>query len=580
MKRANILLLLLFSCCTLHPFGNYSFMTYRSQGQNLARNVAGWQSLRTDIFNGDARGNVSVAVEYDQSFHAGAINKYFFGGDCLTFSGSLVPYRNQCDILADYFGLPTDFQSTVSFNPRIHNVTTDLDFYWNLDCLIEGFNLHVNIPIAYTHWDLNPCERVIDPGVRDYPAGYMSNALMPRSELNNGALDVLSHCKTFGDLGLPLQYGRLDTCAQHTTKVADILVSLGYTFIRHRAGLVGINLQTVVPTGTISHARTLFEPQIGNGRHWALGGGLTARYDLVDNEERNLKLSACLDVSIQHLFKSTQKRSYDLINNGTGSRYMLLENMDGAITNAVGFSNGAPFAPPLVTHQYISQLVYAIDATTLNSSIKINVQADLVAKFTLDYRNWNFDLGYNFWGRSHESLVCREAFIHQYYGIKGDAQIYGFINPGFGPEFVTLPINATQSNATLHAGQGDGNTNHNFINSNADNPALLWDVGFVPIIQTTTESVSANTNVTSLEQINGSNQAIVLTDADINNCSGLSPRAYTNKVFGSAAYTWFDCNHVTPYVSLGAEGEFAGSEDGVKTAISQWGVWIKGGFNY
>lgn len=579
MKKINVLLLLLLCCNTIHPFGNYSFMTYRSQGQNLARNVAGWQHLRTDIFNGDARGNVSIAVEYDQSFRPGAINQYFFGSDCLTFSGSLVPYRNKCDILADYFGLPTDFQSVVSFDPRVHNVITDIDFYWNLDCLIEGFNLHVNIPVAYTRWALNPCERVIEPGVLDYPAGYMSNAYTPRSQLNNGALDVLSHCKIFGDVVLPLQHGRFDACAQHTTKVADILVALGYTFIRHRDWLVGINIQTVVPTGTISHAHTIFEPQVGNGRHWALGGGLTARYDLIADQDRDLTLSACLDVSIQHLFKTTQKRSYDLKNNGAGSRYMLLEDMFAGITNAIGFTEGAPFTPPLMQNQYVGQLVYVVDAMALDSTIKINVQADLVAKFTLDYRNWNFDLGYNFWGRSHESLVCRETMRHKFYGIKGDAQIYGFIN-ALPPSSINLPINATQSNATLHAGQGDGNTNHNFINSNADNPTFIWDVGSIPIAQTTFASVTPNTNVTSIAQINGSNQAIILTDCDINDCSGLSPRAYTNKIFGSAAYTWFDCNHVTPYVSLGAEGEFAGSEDCVKTAISQWGVWVKGGFNY
>lgn len=58
----------------IYSFGCRSFMTYRPQEQNLARNVAGWQSLRTDIFNGDACGNASVAVEYDHSFDPSAIN--------------------------------------------------------------------------------------------------------------------------------------------------------------------------------------------------------------------------------------------------------------------------------------------------------------------------------------------------------------------------------------------------------------------------------------------------------------------------------------------------------------------------
>jgi hypothetical protein len=575
-KRMSIAFALLVHSGMYASFTNHSFMTYRSQGQNLARNVAGWQSLRTDVYNGDAQGNVSIAVEYDQAFNTGAINKYFFGSDCMTFSGSLAPYRGECDIMADYFGLPTDFQSVVSFAPQMHNVIFDFDFYWNLDCLIKGFNLRFYLPVAYTRWALNPCETVINPGTLSYPAGYMSTGIIDVADLKKGALDVLSHCQTFGDLVHPIQYGRLDACPQHATKVADILVALGYTFVRHRAGLIGINLQAIIPTGTFSHARTLFEPQIGNGHHWALGGGITARYDIIDNDTHDLKLSACLDASIQHLFKATEVRSYDLTNNGPGSRYMLLENMGAGISNAIGFST-----TPLVdiaVNEYLTQLSYVIDATTLDSKIKINVQGDVVAKLTLDYRNWNFDLGYNFWGRSHETLVSRTCMNHKYYGIKGDAQVYGFLSPAMDI-FLDIPANATQSNATLHAGQGVGNTNNNFVNINADNAGLLYDVGFIPIQQTTPDSLSG-TGAIEIDQINGSNQAIVLTDADINNCSGLSARAYTNKVFGSAAYTWADCKHVKPYVSLGAEGEFAGSEDCVKTAISQWGVWVKGGFNY
>lgn len=576
MKKRMSIVFALLAYSSMHSFTNHSFMTYRSQGQNLARNVAGWQSLRTDIFNGDARGNVSIAVEYDRAFNTSAINKYFFGGDCLTFSGSRVPYRGACDIMADYFGLPTDFESILSFSPRMHNVIFDFDFYWNLDCLIEGFNLRFYLPVAYSKWALNPCEKVINPGTLAYPAGYMSNARIEAADLKKGALDVLGGCQTFGDLTYPLQYGRIETCAQTTTKVADMQVALGYTFIRHRAGLVGINLQAVVPTGTISQARTLFEPQVGNGRHWALGGGLTARYDFIDNDRRDVKISACLDASIQHLFKTTEGRSYDLTNNGPGSRYMLLEDMVGPISIAQNFSPD-PFTPPFLTNQYITRLLYAIDATTLASDIKINVQADIVAKITADYRNWNFDLGYNFWGRSRETLVSRQCMNHKFYGIKGDAQIYGFIQ--VSPDIaIPVPGDATQSQATLRSGQGNGNTTNNFINSNADNTALIWNAS-IPLAQTTSASVGG-TGVTALEQVNGSKQAIILTDADINDCSGLSPRAYTNKIFGSAAYTWRDCNHVTPYVSLGAEGEFAGSDDCLKTAISQWGVWVKGGFNY
>ena len=72
---------------------------------------------------------------------------------------------------------------------------------------------------------------------------------------------------------------------------------------------------------------------------------------------------------------------------------------------------------------------------------------------------------------------------------------------------------------------------------------------------------------------------INITDADIKNCSGLSPRALTNKVFGAIEYDFEQCS-TQPYILLGGEAEFASKVHCVKTAISQWGIWIEGGFSY
>ena len=248
--------------------------------------------------------------------------------------------------------------------------------------------------------------------------------------------------------------------------------------------------------------------------------------------------------------------------------------MIGNLTMTEDFSP-TPFADP-VDNVYITRLLYVIDATTLDSKIKINAQADIDAKLAFKYNSFSFNIGYNLWVRSAEKLVSRDCLQHNFYGIKGDAQVYGFIPAG--PSFtITIPINATQSQATIHKPQGNGNTTDNFVNNNADNDALLYNVS-TPIQQTDFNS-SVNTGITSLAQTNGSNQAILVTDADINNCSGLSPRALTNKIFGSIEYD-FDVCDMQPYLLLGGEAEFASKVDGVKTAISQWGVWIKGGVSY
>ncbi len=399
----------------------------------------------------------------------------------------------------------------------------------------------------------------------------MSNSIITASQLEKGVLGALSGKKTFGDLIESLQYGRIPLCKQSITKFSDVFIALGYNAVCEPCGMLDVDVHVVVPTGTRSHARYLFEPQVGNGHHWALGVGLSARYDVVNHE--HWCISAHVDACVDHLFKTTQKRSYDLTPNGSGSRYMLLMDMIRMISVTQGFSTTP--GQDLLQQQYITRLLYAADATTLSSKIKIDVQADLVAKLSATYRQWYGEIGYNFWARSGEKLVCREQLQHKFYGVKGDAQVYGFLDIGIIT--IPLPLNATQSQATLHAPQDGGNTTNNFVNSNADNAALMYNVG-TPVAQTTAASLT-NTGATSLAQVNGSDQAIVVTDADIHNCSGLSPRALSHKLFGAIRYE-FETACTQPYVSLGAEGEFSGKTHCIKTAISQWGVWGKIGFNY
>jgi hypothetical protein len=322
-----------------------------------------------------------------------------------------------------------------------------------------------------------------------------------------------------------------------------------------------------------------------------LGVGWTSQYDFVANQECDFVVSAHLDARIQHLFTSTQKRSYDFKGSGPGSRYMLVMDMVGNIGAAQGFS---PIpGVDLFQRQYISRLYYGLDVATLESKISIAVQADILASVSVSRGHWNAQVGYNVWARSHEKLKSREMLNYKYYGIKGDAQLYGFLqlSPDLG---LPIPMDVSQSQATLHAPQGNGNTVNNYINSNADNAALAWNVS-IPMAQTDLVSASnPNTGIITLEQINGSNEAITLTDVDIQDCSGLSDRAITQKVVGWIGYD-YDCNNHRWYGLIGAEGEFA-SKTGCtkpalddcaikagraqKTAISQWGLWIKGGLNY
>jgi hypothetical protein len=182
-------------------------------------------------------------------------------------------------------------------------------------------------------------------------------------------------------------------------------------------------------------------------------------------------------------------------------------------------------------------------------------------------------LGYNFWANSKEKLHCRESFIENRFALKGDAQVYGFTS-----DDNALALNATQSMATILAGQGAGNSN--FRNVNADNQATASssDAALNPVTQLNiADSVSLNI---PRALVSGSNPAILLMDSDINVESGILPRALSHKVFGYMGYLWDNRDDFDPYLGVGISGEFANTNPCNNATCSQWAIWVKGGIAY
>ena len=54
------------------------------------------------------------------------------------FQGSQVANRRADALIADYFGLSTDFQGSICFKPRIDNFIVDLNVYFGLDHWLSG----------------------------------------------------------------------------------------------------------------------------------------------------------------------------------------------------------------------------------------------------------------------------------------------------------------------------------------------------------------------------------------------------------------------------------------------------------
>ncbi len=576
----------------IYGFGPKTVVGIRSSAVNAARELAGWQHLiyRPDLDTTNA--TLAVTPEYNHSFRSHEIKEFLFGCTPLIFSGSQVAGRSSTDILADYFGLPSDFRSEVTFDPMIVNFMMDFDLHIGLDNVVPGLYCQLHMPIVNSKWDLNMAECVVDAGATftSYPAGYLAATALELTTLTVGpsapknVTTALQGKATFGDMHEPLQFGKVFG-RQTETRVTELWVTLGYNFLLTECYHMGVAICAAAPTGSARTAEFLFEPIIGNDHHWELGGSLTGHVDCWSSSAGDKKLSLFFDAVLTHMFTSRQKRSCDLLNNGQGSRYMLLEQM---ATPPVGLHIGLAPNDVAASSQYGGFLVPAINKTTIDMDISIGVQADVVVKLGYMHGGFECDFGYELWARSAEKgCINTTNCLNGNYAIKGDAQLYGFTNPGETP----VALAATQSHATINQGQvpttapftslpaGNFNEGFEFANINADAIANASNTLGVGLTQLTAADAT-RLGITQLT-VRTSNPPVVITTADLDISSALLPRALSNKLFFYLGYhLQREDLSVIPYLGGGGFIEWADMDPCKNSATNQWGVWLKFGLSY
>jgi len=555
-------------CCKHNP---HPYLAYRSQSVNAAREIIGWQKEINQYCKCNYYWSFYIAPEYTSSFSPNKITEMLFGDqivDCnkLLIQGSLLENRHSCAWLADYLGLPQTYNSILSFCPKIQNFLVDLGFYLGLDEYKQGLYFRMHAPLVHTRWDLNMCEKIIDLGIEKtgFSAGYMDKTAIQRTYLPENFIDAMNGA-TF-EPKEALKYGLLCPCSQRKTKLSDIHFVLGYNFILKEKYHIGLNVRTAAPTGTRPTAIYLFEPVIGNGKHWELGFGLSTSANIWKDICCNTSFDMFIEANISHLFKTCQMRSFDLKCRPL-SRYTLLEQMD---SNEVGLSGGLD-CNLLSCCQYDSKLLPAINKTTYCVDTKIDIQADLVIKFAYLRNNWSFDIGYNFWARSGEKFStqnCCDECCDKQYAVKGDAYLFGSYTESNIDYFA--PLSATQRNATICKGLNYPTKDGTYASTN-------------PSIDNKKPAFSGNNQLFDLvegQPVHTSIQPILLSMSDIDTCQG--PSALTHKLFVHINYKWEKGKKsVEPFFGLGGEIEFHGRcNSRRRNGIPQWGIWIKGGLSY
>jgi hypothetical protein len=353
--------------------------------------------------------------------------------------------------------------------------------------------------------------------------------------------------------------------------LSDIQADFGWNFLNDEDYHLGLFVRAVAPTGNRPHGQYLFEPMIGNGHAWELGGGLTSHAILWRSEEKaDQHFGLYVDANVTHLFNAKQCRFFDLCGK-PWSRYNLAFK-----TYTTGGTNFVEFAP-------------VADLTAHEVKVSIGVQADIAAMFNYTSGNYGFDIGYNFWGRSCEKFDCK---------------------PCCTP--------CTTTNTTTNCNNNCNSCSicecPTFYNELCDK---TWSLAGPASRLYTTETQERLTVLHYPESYSNATihgfgatpdaerKYLSTTDVDLNSAQ---TKGISNKIFTHFAYNWYDQEDWIPYIGIGAEVEFGSNKSCcnpctttpttqttttncnacckndccgcINTAISQWGVWLKGGVSF
>jgi hypothetical protein len=467
--------------------------------------------------------NTTAGVELAESVNGLGVHPFWSGTNVMTVGTN----ASSSNLDAYQFGLgPVSYVagSSITLNPIVYQAGADFMFIVGSSANEPCFFAKIKAPVGV--YNINP---TLTESLTMTPVVYAANqialtaAAMPAvvaSTMTQAFAGNLSGGQTPEGNLAAMQFGLINGDQSTGAKFGDIEMTAGYRFISNADNSFSVAVRASAPTGGQATGQYMMEPIFGRGGNWGLGGYVDGHVKLWEgNNENSLQLK--LIANAMHLFNSDTMRSYDLTANGGGSKYLLVGNFTGGV--------------------YQSSIANLINYSTLASTSSFGVEGDAAISFTYMGRGWSVDLGYEFWGRSAETLVITGDFSNEAYAVLG-RQFVDSSTPG------TASLNC-QPLAQIN----------------------LAAAGTLTAQNTATTLATAQTSVVSA--IVAANRIAL---ADLNVAGAQQDTALTSKVFSKVTYEWVDSDY-RPH--LGVMGEFEISTSN-NNALPQWGVSLVGGVSF
>lgn len=287
------------------------------------------------------------------------------------------------------------FTSEISFCPRMTVFGIGLNYKQNLHQLFqddedykpedEHLWFEISTPITRVETTMGLSERILTEG--------------ERAPLEVTGLDqtfFASMTEAFNQSAWC--YGRINGCCECSKwRLADVTLMLGYEVTKGGRCFWEAYGGVVAPTGNERCARYVFEPIVGNGKHWGLVFGSHIRFKFwEDDDDENNYWETTFDVHSQYLFKKEQLRSFDL-KCKPWSRYM----------EVYACKTQAEEADTLeLTNEAAATLLSTPGINVFTKCVCVKPQFSRTLNTSLIYSRKKFrgEAGYNFYARESECL--------------------------------------------------------------------------------------------------------------------------------------------------------------------------------
>lgn len=379
-----------------------TFLAPRAVGTNLPMELTTWHELsyqKLEKKNGHSIfSHLTMTPFYQASDNKDDVGEYFGIGNG---KNSFVVASEFSDLHATQeingFNLIHDYNNqanqdkiggVVSFNPKQEIWGARLDYFQSFSHPFGGLFFKASMPIVYVKNNVGMSisnEESVNVGGEDYSlADFFAGNVEVTADMDNTNLQgPLTHAKIAGDES---KFG-----------VADINLALGYKIHETKTDHIYLSAQIIVPTGSRPHSEFLFQPVLGNGKHFGLGARLDGAVELWKN--KNAAVRVLIDADYRYLFESSEDRTLGV----KGDTYKMAHYyLAGKIDQ-----QDAPLFP-------------AANILTQSIKVKPGSQFDLLADLSFKSGGFIIDLGYNFFYKDEEDCWTKESWQNDTYILVSD----------------------------------------------------------------------------------------------------------------------------------------------------------------